>query len=264
MACGGHTAGEKVRPQDPTVAHARGDEGAPAVCHEPSAEGTPLIVDWKPEERGDLEAAMKKGVAVVHYDCKSLKVLPDCHPPGKYAFLGTTKREQLISLQNADDAQANLPLHGASIGASLSRGSAIDVGLIMIGKTTTPVDGVTKSTLGSHCDGATHFVQSTTVGAFAMKSATAGDVHIKAAVDVFGASASSSSNKSVEKATDGDPSSCSAARMSTRRSRLAVCGAPLPRAAPRDRCSCPRARKTPAKDVTCASRSSSSSTASAA
>jgi hypothetical protein len=29
-----------------------------------------MVVDWTPELRGDLEAAMKEGIAVVTYDCK--------------------------------------------------------------------------------------------------------------------------------------------------------------------------------------------------
>src|SRR5215213_7364447 len=104
----GSTPGEKLRPTDPTFANARGD--AAATCHEVRAESTPLIVDWNPEERGDLEVAMKQGVAVVHYDCKSVKLLPDCHVEGGYSFLGITKKEQVISIENADQAQANLPL----------------------------------------------------------------------------------------------------------------------------------------------------------
>jgi hypothetical protein len=147
----GKTPGEAVRPKDPTFASARG--GPPAApCTEAPNDSTPLVVDWNPEERGDLEAAMKGGhVAMFHYDCKSAKLLVDCKVPGTYGFLGITKKEQVISLENADQAQANLPLHGASLGASMAQGSTLDIGLIMIGKSTTPLDGVARSSLGTHC-----------------------------------------------------------------------------------------------------------------
>jgi hypothetical protein len=207
-ACGAGKAGEAVRPTDLTTADARG-QGA-VVCHEVQAEGTPLIVDWSPEDRGDLEVAMKQGVAVVHYDCTAIKVLGDCHVDGTYGFIGTTRKEQVISLQNGDEAQANLPFSGAKLGASLSRGSTIDIGLIMIGKKSTTALSLDRSLLTGRCDGATHFVRSATVGAFAMKQGTTGDV--KAAADVFGfgASAGSSSAKSAIN-KDGDVTSCQAA-----------------------------------------------------
>lgn len=205
--CGG-TPGEMVRPADPTFEGAA--RGAAPVCHEVTDEGTPLIVDWNPEERGDLEAAMKQGVAVVHFDCTSIKVLQDCHVEGAYGFLGITKKEQVITLDNADQAQANLPLNGAKLGASLSRGSTLDIGLVMIGKKATTFSNVDRSLMTGRCEGATHFVQSATVGAFAMKTSTAGEVKAVADVFSFGGSASSASNKSVS-SKDGDIASCQSA-----------------------------------------------------
>jgi hypothetical protein len=205
----GSTAGEVVRPKDPTFQEAA--RGGPApVCHEVTDEGTPLIVDWNPEERGDLEAAMKQGVAVVHFDCNSIKVLQDCHVEGAYGFLGITKKEQVITLDNADQAQANLPLNGAKLGASLSRGSTLDIGLVMVGKKATTFSNVDRSLMTGRCEGATHFVQSATVGAFAMKTSAAGEVKAVADVFSFGGSASSASNKSVS-SKDGDIASCQSA-----------------------------------------------------
>jgi len=225
LAACGSTPGEKIRPTDPTFANARGGAGDAAACHEVQAESTPLVVDWNPEERGDLEASMKQGIAVVHYDCKSVKLLPDCHPEGTYSFLGITKKEQVISIENADQAQANLPLHGASIGASMERGSTIDVGLFMIGKKTTRIDGIEKTTLPAHCEGATHYVQSALVGAFAMHTSTSGAAHAKAAIDVFGASADSKSNKGVTN-KDGEVDACKGADVDATNAPNG-CGAPV-------------------------------------
>lgn len=226
LGCGA-TPGEVVRPNDPTFAGARGDKGA-ALCREAPAEGTPLIVDWNPEERGDLEAAMSQGVAVVSYDCKTVKLLQDCKVEGKYGFVGITKKEQVITLENADQAQANLPLHGASIGASMERGSAIDIGLVMIGKKNTLRADLDKKALGAHCEGATHYVQSATVGAFAMRTSASGAARAKAVFDIFGgagASGQSSSSKNVVN-KDGDVDACKSGDVdSTTPPR--GCGAPL-------------------------------------
>jgi TPR repeat protein len=207
-ACGAGKAGEAVRPTQITGSDAIG--GAPATCHQVGDEGTPLIVDWAPEDRSDLEVAMKQGVAVVHYDCSSIKVLGDCHVDGTYGFVGTTRKEQVIAIDNSDEAQANLPFSGGKLGASLSRGATIDIGLIMIGKKATTALTLDRSLLTGRCDGATHFVRSATVGAFSMKQGTVGDV--KVAADVFGVGASGGSSSAKQALnTDGDVDACKAA-----------------------------------------------------
>jgi hypothetical protein len=38
-------------------------------CHVIENDGEPLVVDWRAEQRGDLEIAMRDRVAVVAYDC---------------------------------------------------------------------------------------------------------------------------------------------------------------------------------------------------
>src|SRR5512135_2295987 len=88
-SCGGGTPGEAVRPKDPTLAGTLGESGpgGGANCHEVESYGEPLVVDWKPEQRGDLEVVMKEGVAVASYSCKGLKILKDCKVDGKYGFL---------------------------------------------------------------------------------------------------------------------------------------------------------------------------------
>lgn len=221
----GTTPGEKVRPKDPTFEGARGGASS---CKDAGDESTPLIVDWNPEERGDLEVAMKQGVAVFHHDCKTTKLLQDCKVEGPYSFLGITKKEQVIAIENADQAQANLPLHGASIGASMASGSSLDVGLIMVGKKTTAIDGIKKSSLGSHCEGATHYVHSATVGAFAMRTLTSGAVHAKAALDVFGGAGASGSSTSAKDFMnkDGEVESCKGADVDAT-SAPSGCGAPV-------------------------------------
>ena len=53
----------------------------------------------EPEQRIDLEGAMREGVAVLSYDCKSMKVLRDCHVDGPYGFFGTTLQEKVLQLR---------------------------------------------------------------------------------------------------------------------------------------------------------------------
>src|SRR4051812_14195271 len=74
-----------IRPDAPTAAGALGEPAG--ECHEVDSSAEPLVVDWKVEQRGDLEEAMHDGVAVVSYSCKGIKLLKECHIDGKYGFL---------------------------------------------------------------------------------------------------------------------------------------------------------------------------------
>src|SRR5262249_28771948 len=94
--CGPGAAAEAIRPDDPTASGALGEAG----CRDVDKSGEPLIVDWKPDQRGDLEIAMKEGVAIVQYSCKGIKLLKECHIEGNYGFIGMTTKEQVVRLNN--------------------------------------------------------------------------------------------------------------------------------------------------------------------
>src|SRR5579872_5420894 len=86
-ACGAGAAGKAVRPDDPTAAQALGD-GTPGTvnCTKAPARGETLVVDWKTNDQLDLAVALKNGIAVVSYDCKSIRLLQGCSAKGKYGF----------------------------------------------------------------------------------------------------------------------------------------------------------------------------------
>ena len=177
------------------------------ICREVPTHGTPLVVDWKSEQRLDLEATMRDGIAVVSYDCQSLRLLKECHIEGGYGYMGLARKEDVIQLENADEVRANLPAFGASLTAELSRGSTLDLALLMVGKRRTPVRGATSSDLRGDCGEATHFVRGAYIGAFSMQTGTEG--RLKAAAELFGsgADASHQSSKLVSR-KDGDPRQC--------------------------------------------------------
>ena len=208
--CGAGGAGAAVRPKDATAAEGIGE----GPCHEAENSGEPLVVDWKPEQRGDLELVMKENVAIVSYSCKGFKLLKDCKVDGKYGFLGMSKKEQVVKLNNADEVKANLPLGGigiaGNISAEMARGSTLDVAMIMVGKVKTTWAKVQADELKGDCEGATHFVRGAMVGAFVMETGTKGEV--KTAAQMFGAGAAgaSSSAKNVQN-KDGDIADCAKA-----------------------------------------------------
>lgn len=200
----GATTAELVRPDAPTANDVVADT---VPCRDRGSYAEPLIVDWSSSGRLDLEFAMKRGVAVVAYDCQSLRLLNGCSLPASYAFAGVTVKEEVIQLANADEISANLPLSGVKLAAGMDARSSLDLALVMVGKRSTALRQADKTMLEGECEGATHYVRAATMGAFAMARGSRGEV--KAAADLFGAEvkAGSQAQRSA-KTMDGDRGSC--------------------------------------------------------
>ncbi|HUS68038.1 MAG TPA: tetratricopeptide repeat protein [Kofleriaceae bacterium] len=178
---------------------------------------TPLIVDWQPEQRTDLEAAIREGVVVVRLDQKGLKILPGCKlQHGDYGYVGVVTKKEVIQLKTAQQVAANLPLTGgvlgAQIGGELSRGATLDIKLAIVGRHATTWTEVTTADLakGRACKGATHFVRGLTVGAFSMKMSA--EEKAKADVKVLGAGGGSQHDaSSAVDSSDGRIEDCESA-----------------------------------------------------
>jgi TPR repeat protein len=175
---------------------------------------TPLVVDWKAEQRTDLEVAMREGVAVVHYDGKALELLRDCTLDGHYGFYGVATKQEVVRLKSADELNANLPFSGAGLavdlGAKLSRGASLDVAMIIVGKTRTTWLSPTRADLKGTCATATHFVRGATLGAFAMDLGDQSKA--RTAVEIFkiGASGSTEESRAISN-RDGKLEACNTA-----------------------------------------------------
>ena len=188
------------------------------------------MVDWDPEVRGDLEVAMKEGVAVVAYDCNSIKLLPDCGLDGGYGFIGMTRKEKLVSMEDSDEIKANLPMSGVSflakLGGEIKRGTTLDAAMVMIGKKNSARKRASRDELEDDCSEATHFVRSATLGAFVLATSTAAEG--KVAANFFGdqgAGAGSASAEAVHN-KDGNIEDCMKATPDAT-SAPSQCGAPL-------------------------------------
>jgi len=180
----------------------------------------PMVVDWQPEQRSDLEASMREGLVVIELGTRGLRLLPDCRTDGGYSFLGTTRRERVIRLRSQDDVRANLPLGGlglaARIGGELEKGATLDIAMIMVGRIRSTRMHVRKDDLRGRCEGATHIVRGATLGAFAVDRGEASRVRTAAEIFGVGAGGGTSSSSSV-RVVDGRLESCEAAGPDTPR-----------------------------------------------
>ena len=206
-ACSGPASA--VRPADPTFARTVGEQCGPG-----DAAPRPLVVDWRPESRADLEVAMRRGVAVVAYDCHELRLLPDCTIDGRYGFVGVTAKHEQLALDNSDEIRANLPAGVLAASGSIDRGAALDVQLWIAGKQMASVLDADPSLLRGHCEGATHFVRAVTTGAFTLETHTSAKLAAQAAGGGAGGSAEGSSDKQVHE-QDGDPNACASVTPAT-------------------------------------------------
>lgn len=209
-ACG-PSAAEAVRPKAVSASAALGEPSTSRSCHDVREGARPLVVDWKPEQRGDLEVAMSQGIAVMSYDCDKMTLLPDCVAEGSYGFKGVVFKQQLIRLQDEDEIRANLPLSGgllaAHLKAELERGTTLDLATALIGNRTGSRTAVGRADLKGMCQGATHFVRGANVGAFVMQSGERAQV--ATAADLFSASASAGSRSTLlSRVEDGSITAC--------------------------------------------------------
>lgn len=208
--CGGGAHHEAMRPEQPKAAEATGRTSVPAV----DGPASPLVVDWKAEQRADLEEVIHDGIAVLSWSDKGLSLLKRCRVTGNYGYLPVQVKTDVVRLETADDVQASLPLGGlgiaGKIGGEFSKGTTLDIALAMVGKRRTTWSEVSKDDLEGQCDGASHYVRAILVGAFAMKTGTRAKA--AAAVEIFGAGTSGQSSSSKDVATtDGKLSACESA-----------------------------------------------------
>jgi TPR repeat protein len=211
--CGHSSVAETVRPKAATASEALGEptQNSDGICRDVTEGGRPLVVDWKPEQRGDLEVAMSQGIAVLAYDCKKMELLPDCTVEGSYGFKGVVLKQQVIRLQDEDEIRANLPLNGialaAQLKADLERGATVDLATALVGNMTGSKLTVGRTELKGRCQGATHFVRGANIGAFVMQGGE--KAQVASAATLFGAGTSAGSKSSrFSRVEDGNVESC--------------------------------------------------------
>jgi TPR repeat protein len=210
LGCKAGGAGKFIEPEKPTAGDAMGE----MACAPDQTRAEPLIVDWSSDDRTDLEVAMRDGIVVASYDCDSFRVLENCRATGGYSFAGVGRKQDVLQIVGVDELHANFPLGKANFQAALDRGSSIDVALVTVGKHRTSAFQVARPQLQGDCEGATHFIGSAVVGAFAVGTSTRG--HVSSVVEVFKVADVGGSSTSEQQGLnrDGDLAACEAANPS--------------------------------------------------
>lgn len=211
LACCGGKPAEVVRPAAPTAAQAMGE----MECTAADRATSPLVVDWSSQQRLDLEVAMKSGTVALRYACDEVELLPDCTIPGNYAFVGVSKKEEVISVSSSDELQASFPVGAAKLAAEVAGDSKLDLAMVLVGKASSPWTAPSRADVPAGCDDATHVVRAATLGAFSLARGSEGRMMTTA--EAFGAGAGASSTSTRGSLTrDGDLEACQSATSDAR------------------------------------------------
>jgi hypothetical protein len=212
----------------PTLADAQGGPQSPAeaamLCEKAEGRDSPLIVEWPGTHKVELESISKRGLVVVRYEGCKLSVLPLCEARGAYKFEAVSPQRDGLEIKDESDLFAHLPVAAPGLRAELASGKAFKLDYVLVGRQT--ADGAPTEMTGD-CAGATHFVRSISVGAYALESSAraAQGADVDAGIVQTGGSrkASRSRNRG-----SGDVASCSSkADLDEAGARSAGCSAPV-------------------------------------
>ena len=200
-ACsGGNVASEIAKPPG-------FDPSGQTKCAVAKSQTRPLIVEWPSADRGDLEAQARDGLVVVRYSGCDMTLLPRCKAPGAYRYAAFTRKDDRITIRDADELYANVPLGAAKLEGKLASKGELNVSMTLVGKYVADRYDVPRDELEGDCELATHVVSSLTAGAFEFFAGA--DAEAGGSATAFGAGAGAKSQTQRELLNrDGDKAAC--------------------------------------------------------
>lgn len=164
VTCACATTGEHAKPPELPDRYAK--------CSVQKSQSRPLIVEWPSTDRATLESLSKRGLVAVRYTGCEMEVLTRCKVKGAYAYTPVTLQSERITIHDADELYANIPVGAAKLEGELEKSGQLNVDTSIVG-TYDSSESVTRDELEGDCERATHVLTSLTVGAFEFYSGAA-------------------------------------------------------------------------------------------
>ncbi|HEY8040693.1 MAG TPA: hypothetical protein VIF15_12900 [Polyangiaceae bacterium] len=182
-----------------------------AKCGVKKSSDHPLIVEWPSADRATLEAKAQSGLVAVRYVGCEMEVLHRCRLPGKYAYTSITPKHDAVTIRNADDLFANMPVGAGKLEGKLEQSGQLNVSMTIVGRYEADHTSFSPSELADDdCERATHVVSGMTTGAFELSAGAAATVGGEASAFGMGAGGkSTSAHETLER--DGHEDKCEAA-----------------------------------------------------
>jgi hypothetical protein len=194
--------GPAARPSAQAPAYEPRDQ---SKCRVQKSSDRPLVIEWPSSDRAALESTAKHGLVVVRYSGCEMEVLPRCQLGGSYRYTATTRKLEKVSIRDADELYAQVPVGAAKLEGKLEKAGQLNVAMHVVGR----FDAVEpeQPKLEGSCDGATHLVTAMTSGAFEFYAGAEADAGGGIGIAGVGAGAKSSTKNELLN-RDGDPTSC--------------------------------------------------------
>ncbi len=207
--CGGsvgnNAAGQLVKtPELPTDKQAK--------CKVSKSQSEPLIVEWPDAARGRLESVSRKGLVAVRYEGCELTVLSRCtvkSTSGGYGYSPITRKQSKITIKDADELYASMPVGAVKLESKLQLAGQLDVQMTIVGRYESANQKVYREDLEGECADATHVIAALTVGSFMFSAGSEAEVGggVSTVVPAVGGGAKSSAVRETIQ-HDGDEASC--------------------------------------------------------
>jgi len=106
-------------------------------------------------------------VVVKYADCQ-MEVLKRCTVKGApaYDYIGLTPKHDTVTMRDASEVYANIPVYAAKFEGKLQQSGALEVAMTVVGQFDTARPVARQDELEGDCSGATHVVTALTVGSF--------------------------------------------------------------------------------------------------
>ena len=179
-------------------------------CAVSKSQVRPLIVEWPSSDRLQLEAKARRSLVAVRYVGCEMEVLDRCTVPGRYRYVGGTRKEDKVEVRDEDELYLNLPVGAARLEGKLQRAGKLTVDMSLVGRWEAERETVHTEELEGDCTGATHFIYGVTVGAFDFYAGGDAEVGGRAGVGAVGAGGQSNAHRETL-SRDGDSSACAKA-----------------------------------------------------
>ncbi len=157
VGTGCHGGIAPVVPEDPTPL---------AKCSVAKDSYSPLITEWPGSEKARLETMLRDRAVVVSYSGCTMQVLDGCRAQGHYDYRRTTISKDTIDITNADELYAKVPLGAVALEAELEAKGRLAIHTTVVGQMRLSDDVLVPATPA--CEGATHVLNSVSIGAFDM------------------------------------------------------------------------------------------------
>ncbi len=155
-----------------------------ARCRAAMRAESPLVTEWSPAEKANLQARLRSGAVAVAFSGCGMRPLPACNPRGSYRWQRTTLASEAIDIRDEDELFTKLPLGALALEGELARSGHLQVRTMVTGQYVLDGGAATEVPDYGPCAEATHLLTGLSIGSFKLHSG--GTLQASANVDVGG------------------------------------------------------------------------------